>query len=531
MNKNTPHSYDVIIVGGGISGLTAAIYLTKYGYKPLLLEKSDEIGGMINSFTYNGFVFDGGIRSIESSGVVKPLIKEFNLDIKFDRSFVTYGIKDRVIKLNDINDLVNYENLYLSLFPNNKSEIKIIIKKIRKILKYMDVLYGIDNPMIVDLKNNKSYVFKTLLPWFFKFIPTIIKINQLTVPVEDYLKRYTTNQSLIDMIIQHFFKSTPAFFALGYFSLYFDYHYPKGGTSKLPLELEKKILESGGIISKNREIKYIDIVNNQLIDHQDNVYTYKKLIWAADLKSLYNQIDLNNIKNIKYLNRITSKKNLLHDKIGAESVLTVYATVDLEPEYFRNLSSEHFFYTPNDKGLSNYKLTKYNQFAEMIDSLKDFYDYNTFEISIPSLRDSSLSPKGKTGLIISILMEYDFIKHIEEQGFYKEFKEFTENYFIKILSDSIYKGLDQKVINTFCSTPLTFKNRLGSSDGSIIGWAYHHKIPVEHKMSKITKSIYTEIKDVYQAGQWSFSPAGVPISIITGKLAADKVKKELSKKK
>ena len=31
----------------------------------------------------------------------------------------------------------------------------------------------------------------------------------------------------------------------------------------------------------------------------------------------------------------------------------------------------------------------------------------------------------------------------------------------------------------------------------------------------------------YQAGQWTYSPSGLPIAILTGKLAADQVTKEL----
>ena len=42
-------------------------------------------------------------------------------------------------------------------------------------------------------------------------------------------------------------------------------------------------------------------------------------------------------------------------------------------------------------------------------------------------------------------------------------------------------------------------------------------------------AIKTPIPGVFQAGQWTYSPAGLPISILTGKLAADRVIKELSK--
>jgi phytoene dehydrogenase-like protein len=43
------------------------------------------------------------------------------------------------------------------------------------------------------------------------------------------------------------------------------------------------------------------------------------------------------------------------------------------------------------------------------------------------------------------------------------------------------------------------------------------------------ESVKTPIPNVYQAGQWTYSPSGLPISIMTGKIAADKVIKELRK--
>ncbi len=52
----------------------------------------------------------------------------------------------------------------------------------------------------------------------------------MKVPVEDYLRRFTQNQGLFDIITQHFFRGTPAFFALSYLKLYLDYYYPRGGT-------------------------------------------------------------------------------------------------------------------------------------------------------------------------------------------------------------------------------------------------------------------------------------------------------------
>jgi phytoene dehydrogenase-like protein len=51
---------DVLVVGGGMAGLTAAAYLSRAGLRVRLCEKEKKTGGLVNSFEYKGFVFDGG---------------------------------------------------------------------------------------------------------------------------------------------------------------------------------------------------------------------------------------------------------------------------------------------------------------------------------------------------------------------------------------------------------------------------------------------------------------------------------------
>ncbi len=82
----------------------------------------------------------------------------------------------------------------------------------------------------------------------------------------------------------------------------------------------------------------------------------------------------------------------------------------------------------------------------------------------------------------------------------------------------------------FSSTPLTMAKVAGNADGAITGWAFaNHPVPAENRLPRIMKSIETPIPGIVQAGQWTFSPSGFPISILTGKLAADRVTKELGK--
>ena len=52
LNKNDKitQKYDVIIIGGGLGGLTAANKLAKNGRKVLLLESHDKLGGFATWF-------------------------------------------------------------------------------------------------------------------------------------------------------------------------------------------------------------------------------------------------------------------------------------------------------------------------------------------------------------------------------------------------------------------------------------------------------------------------------------------------
>jgi phytoene dehydrogenase-like protein len=285
-----PMKYDAIVVGGGIAGLTAAAYLSRAGQSVVLFEKQYKVGGLVQTFQRDGIYFDGGLRSIENSGIVFPMLKQLGINLEFMKSTISIGIENSVMKVNGKKSVDEYEQFLIKQYSENASDIKAIIIEIKKIMGYMDVLYGIDNPAFLDFKKDKDYLLKVILPWMVKFLVTIGKLKKLKEPVEDYLKRFTKNQSLIDSIAQHFFQSTPASFALSYFSLYLDYHYPKGGTASLVGKLEKYILDHGGIIKTNISICSLQPEEKFVTDNEGNKIEYSNLIWAGDVKHLYDTI-------------------------------------------------------------------------------------------------------------------------------------------------------------------------------------------------------------------------------------------------
>lgn len=522
---------DAIVVGGGIAGLTSAAFLAKAGRSVLLCEKEHTVGGLVNTFERDGFYFDGGIRATENSGVLFPMLRKLGLEIPFIRNKISIGIEQQVIRIDKPEDVQAYQSLLNGLYPESEQEIHELILQIKRIMEYMKVQYGIDNPAFLDIKEDRDYFLKTILPWMAKYAVIAPKIARMQVPVVSFLERYTRNQSLVDIISQHFFQQTPAYFALSYINLYLDYHYPLGGTGRLVEKMVAFITEHGGTIRTDAGIVSLDPEKRIVTDSRRESHSYRRLIWAADQKALYRLIDADDLTDLHTRASLIERRALIADKIGNDSVLTLFLALDIDPTWFANIASEHFFYTPSRKGQSLAGPIPRDADRRTIEQwLEKLFTLTTYEIACPVLRDSSLAPPGKTGLIISILFDYHLTKHIAEQGWYEEFKSFCEARMIKNLDASIYPGMRKKILQQFSSTPLTLAKYSSSTDGAIVGWAFtNNPMPAENRLPRILNAISTPIPGILQAGQWTYSPAGLPIALITGKLAADRVIRETSK--
>jgi len=530
-------SYDTIIVGGGIAGLTSSVYLSRAGQKILLIEKNKECGGLVNSFSYNGFYFDAGVRALLDAGIIFPMLKDLNIHLEFVKSPVSIGIEKEIINVETVDDLTKYQELLIKLYPESKNEIDEVIKIIKKIMKHMDVLYGIENPVFKDLKSDTNFIFKKLLPWLPKFLFTIRKINQMSSPVEEYLMKIVKNPSLRDIIAQHFFRNTPAFFALSYFSLYLDYFYPKGGMGKLSEVLKNKILEYGGEIKTETKIVEVWADEKIIKDDKNRNYRYNDFIWAADLKTFYRITHIEGLPD-KIKAKFEKRKNIMLQNRGGDSVFSLFLEVDEPLESFRKIAYGHFFYTPSKIGLGethrkelDYLLDNFEKIEKkkILTWLEKFIRLNTYEISVPGLKDPDMCPPGKTGIIISFLAEYNLFHKIQKAGWLDEFVMEIEKRILDVIIDSVYPILKNKIISHFSFTPLSIENRIGSSEGAITGWAFQKSMPVINKIQSAGRSVLTPIPSIYQAGQWVYSPAGVPMSILTGKLAADRIIKKMRK--
>ncbi|HKW17738.1 MAG TPA: NAD(P)/FAD-dependent oxidoreductase [Terriglobales bacterium] len=79
-----PNSRDIIIVGGGHNGLITAFYLAKAGYKPLVLERREQVGGAAVTEE-----FHPGFRSSTLAHSAGPLRPDVTRDMQLEK----HGLK------------------------------------------------------------------------------------------------------------------------------------------------------------------------------------------------------------------------------------------------------------------------------------------------------------------------------------------------------------------------------------------------------------------------------------------------------
>ena len=104
-----------------------------------------------------------------------------------------------------------------------------------------------------------------------------------------------------------------------------------------------------------------------------------------------------------------------------------------------------------------------------------------------------------------------------------------ENKIISVFSDSIYQDLEGDILFKLSTTPLAINKITGNSEGAIVGWSFESDAPVFNRLKDIPKSVITPIPEIYQASQWAYAPAGVPIAMLTGWYATQKIIKQKKK--
>jgi phytoene dehydrogenase-like protein len=510
---------DVVVIGGGLAGLCAGAYLGRAGLAVAICEQSDKTGGYFRGFGRDGFYFDTGLKAIENAGLLLPMLKQLGLDKKVvaRRSKCCLAFPDRVIPLaNDGGIRDFYENLARH-FPGSRAGLDALLRDSDRASELVNLLVTLPNPLFEDY----GAVLRRFPSWTWHGLPAMllsVRTRRLMeVPLVEHISGHVSDRALVRLLTQFYFAGTPALFGLGYSRMYMDYYYPEGGMQRITDALAGFISDHRGSINTDCRVMKIEVEDGRatgVLTGGGKRIKARFVIAACDLKNVFLEMLDKGDLDSDYRDEVDKAQ------VG-ESAVNLFVATDLNPSQLPTGDCPHVFFFPDYKGIDSGDRER-----------DEYFNRAPLEISIPCLNDATLAPRGKTGFIFSALTSAltsaSFAGNWGTLDGERSAKhlEVRKRVAAQMLSNAehLYPGLREHILFSELSTPLTLRRFTLNSGGSIVGWTYDRERTYRRGYSVgMRKAVTTPIGNLLQAGHWTLYPGGAPMSILSGRLAAERI--------
>jgi phytoene dehydrogenase-like protein len=244
----------VIIVGGGIAGLSAGVYALKCGFEVTILESHSIAGGNCTSWRRKGYLFEGGMHWLTGSSEKEDINKMWryvgalddSVTIHYPEPFIEYDHHGTPIRF--YRNVDTTEEHLLSLAPADEKEIRKLCKNIRRV-------QNLAMP-VSDLRGVKAT--KKVRPpvsMLFSALSALLLINAFSkITREAYINRFS-HAGLRDFIRACTTEENgvfPIFFTMGTLARG-DGGFPEGGSLPFAERIVKTFTGLGGkILYKTR---------------------------------------------------------------------------------------------------------------------------------------------------------------------------------------------------------------------------------------------------------------------------------------
>lgn len=480
----------------------------------LVCEQAAQVGGLFNSFRRQGYEFDGGIKAVENSAVMMPMLAQLGLleRISFQRSPIALITGGCIQPIHGFANVEAYFSLLNDLFPGEQAGLHLIQNDTQAVFELLDAMLCFPIPFF----DRPGVGNKARTAWIKSHSSVISRLPHVSAlmnrELRPYLQKHLKHPGLINLLSDLFPDGTSAFFGLGYFRMFLDYHYPQGGIQAIPNTLAEAIRRWGGEIRLNTCVTQVLLEREQAcgvrLENGEEIRA-GYVIAASDLRQA--------LTRLLSADRLPTRfERKLREAGVSHSVFNVFLGVNLPVEHFNLHGCQHIFYAPDLNGISE---------ADRINRL-DYFTHVPQEISIPCLHQPDLAPPGKTGINISAMASWHFQGGWEQASAeYTALKVRCARDLISALEKQ-YPGLTDHIEFCISATPRTIAALTSNEQGTIMGWSYHrqHTLP-RGAFYQMRSAVLTPVPRLLAAGHWAFSPGGSPVAVLTGKLAAEHVLK------
>lgn len=510
MKVSVKPEYDVVIIGAGVGGLTAAALLSKAGFSVCVLEKEPHPGGYLAGFRRKDFRFDTAIHWLNQCGANGMAGKIFTiLGSDHPQAIPQKRIRRYIGNTHDYlltNNPDELKEQWIREFPHERKGIEKFFRAAKKIgaafNDFSSVFRTEESMSFLEKLKNKL----PLIKFGMAFIPHLGYTGEKGV--KKGLNNYFKEQKLHDVFASDG-ELIGCMVPIGW-AYYSDFQTPPtGGGQVIPEWLEHVVRYYGNDTFYKCAVEKIilkdGIAKGVRFTHRNMGYEVRSryVIAACDVETLYERMLPAHILNEKF-------RKKLREADMYSSSLTISIALDCPAETL-GFREELVHISDGNVGKEEHSAG---------DPLKS-------EIIVlpPSQRDKSLAPEGCGTLTIFMPAYMSFkdgwLTTKDENGnyvrneAYKKLKQEIAEALIDRVEKIIAPGLRSHILFYDVATPVTHWRYTGNKNGTMMGAK-----PGKQNMQNKIAHYHTPVKNLLLGGHWAELGGGVPIAVKAGTNAA-----------